>query len=270
MEHTQDIPSFLRRWTAGKRWLERIRNTREKVLAPSVEMIEYERETVRLKRLLHETERRVRALEEIREKLIAENELLRQKAARADELERQISELKRRQARIDKRRLEENRLTQFEAAVRRDVGKSPEVFCDRTLEEFARTLPVLFGLFYVRRIYEEDRPFVALGSYARAISERVAQHFYLGEGVAGEVARTSAPRYMPLDSLPQKPTVTSALARLPAQALLFLPIGNENETLALVELALARKINHDELFFAEKAAKSLSGIVEGIVARALR
>jgi hypothetical protein len=261
---------FERMWTLGTRWVSDVWYVRRNVKALKIELAQTERETTRLKRLLRETERRAHDLSVKNEKLSAELERMRQKAQQAAELERQISEHKRRQARSDKRRLEEHRLLQFEAAIRQQIGKSPRVFCDRALEELARALPVLFSMFYVRDKNAKGLPYVAVGSYAREITELAPQKFYLGEGVAGETARTLAPRYMALDKLPQTPTVASALARIPAQALYFLPIGNDMETLGLIELALARTLNHDEVFFAEKAAKSLGGTIEGMAARGIQ
>ncbi len=258
-----------RLWARGMRRLSDVWYARRNVKVLKIELAQSEGEIARLKRLLRESERRAHHLSVGYEKISEELERTRQKAEAAAELERQISELKRRQARSDRRRLEEQRLTGFEAAVRQQIGKTPRIFCDRVLEELARSLPVLFSMFYVRDVYEKRSRFVAVGAYAREINEHLPQGFYLGEGVAGEVARTLAPRYMALDPLPQTPTVASALARIPAQALYFLPIGNEIEVLGLIELALFRNLHHDEVVFAEKAVKSLAGAIEGMVLRGI-
>ncbi len=108
-----------------------------------------------------------------------------------------------------------------------------EKFAETALMKISKEYPIVQGLFFVKERSSEW--YILRGKYA-FYSEREVDKFQLGEGLSGQVAKDQ--KVMNISNVPKDYiTILSGLGKGSPQYLFLLPIVENEETIALIELA---------------------------------
>jgi len=117
-----------------------------------------------------------------------------------------------------------------------------EVYCDRLLINFSKNFDIVQGLVYV--FDKSDEKFKTKGAYA-FYSDEVFREFELGVGLTGQVAKNKD--ILLINNVPaQYIKILSGLGSSSPSYLTLIPVINEDNTVAVIELASFEKLS-DEL-----------------------
>lgn len=131
----------------------------------------------------------------------------------------------------------------------------PKEIASAFLTRMAKEFEIVQGLFYVKTDGEEPK-FELLADYAFYGEER-PRPFAVGEGLNGQAARDQSPLY--LSSLPQNyREIVSGLGRRQPNHLAIIPLVNEGQTVAVVEMSLFRDLGRSPLLQLERILNGIS------------
>jgi hypothetical protein len=135
-----------------------------------------------------------------------------------------------------------------------DKDYSVKNFADESFSRIAKAFPITEGIFYLRG--KESDEFFPIGDYAY-FSEKPPITFKTGETLPGQVAKNK--RAMNLSEVPEGYVkVASGLGMGSPRHLYFLPLINNEEVIAVIELASFKEFDKDSETLFELAANELS------------
>jgi hypothetical protein len=127
-------------------------------------------------------------------------------------------------------------------------------FAEGSLSAIAKVFPITEGIFYIRE--KDSDQFTPLGDYAY-FSEKPPGRFKLGETLPGQVAKNKYA--MNLSEIPEDYVkVASGLGQGKPRHLYFLPVLNNDETIAVIEMASFKEFDKETEKLFELGAQELS------------
>jgi hypothetical protein len=139
-------------------------------------------------------------------------------------------------------------------AVKPDEKYSLKNFAEETLSQIARSYPIIEGLFYIKE--KESDEFIPIGDYAY-FSEKKPTGFKLGETLAGQVAKNK--RALNISDIPVNYVkAASGLGEGSPLHLYFLPLIDNEETIAVIEIASFKELGKESDTLFELASIELS------------
>jgi GAF domain len=138
-----------------------------------------------------------------------------------------------------------------------DEKYSLNIFAEETLSQIAKFYPIVEALFYLREKGKDE--FVPIGEYAY-YSEKKPSGFKLGETLPGQVAKNK--RAMNISDIPDNYVkVASGLGKGSPRHLYFLPVIENEITIAIIEMASFIEFDKESEITFELAATELSKIL---------
>ncbi len=127
-------------------------------------------------------------------------------------------------------------------------------FAEESLSLIAKVFPITSGIFYIRE--KGTKEFIPEGDYAY-FSENPAGRFILGETLPGQAAKNK--RAINLSDIPEGYIkIASGLGQGSPKHLYFLPLINNDETIAVIELASFKEFDKETEKLFELGANELS------------
>jgi len=127
-------------------------------------------------------------------------------------------------------------------------------FAEGTLTQIAKYYPIVEGLFFLRE--KGSAEFIPIGDYAY-LSEKKPSGFKLGETLPGQVAKNK--KAMKISEVPESYVkIGSGLGISSPGYLYFLPLINNEETIAVIEMASFKEFDKECEIVFELAAEELS------------
>jgi hypothetical protein len=127
-------------------------------------------------------------------------------------------------------------------------------FAEESLSLIAKAFPITTGIFYLKQMGTDE--FIPIGDYAY-FSEKPAGKFILGETLPGQVAKNK--RAMNISDIPEGYIkVASGLGQSSPRHLYFLPLINNDEAIAVIELASFKEFDKETEKLFELGANEIS------------
>lgn len=136
-----------------------------------------------------------------------------------------------------------------------------EKFTELILNKLAKTFHLVQGVFYLWD--EQKQVFTTANTYAFYSTEK-AKNFTIGEGINGQVAKNK--KFLLIDNVPDKyVSVVSGLGEGTPKFLAFMPIINNDKTIAIIEFASFIELPQPTEKIFNTLAKYLSPIIQKFV-----
>ena len=146
-----------------------------------------------------------------------------------------------------------------------DENYSPAIFAEETLSQIAKSYPIVEALFYIKEKGSED--YVPIGDYAY-YSEIKRTGFKLGETLPGQVAKNRKP--MSISDIPENYImIASGLGKGKPRHLYFLPLIENDKTLAVIEMASFKEFDKESEALFELVAIELTKVLAKLETRNL-
>ena len=138
-------------------------------------------------------------------------------------------------------------------------------FAEESLSQIAKIFPITEGIFYLRELGSDE--FTPKGDYAY-FSDKVPSGFKLGETLPGQAAKNK--RSMNISDIPADYLkVASGLGQGSPQHLYFLPLVNNDEAIAVIELASFKQFDRETEKLFELGASELAAALVNVQTRNL-
>jgi hypothetical protein len=138
-------------------------------------------------------------------------------------------------------------------------------FAEETLSQIGRSCPIVEGIFFLRE--RESDEFIPIGDYAY-FAENKPAGFKLGETLPGQVAKNK--KALNISDVPDNyVTIASGLGKGSPGHLYFLPLLDNEETIAVIEIASFKEFDKESETLFELVAIELSKVLVQLQTRKL-
>lgn len=135
---------------------------------------------------------------------------------------------------------------------------SPQQLAEVSISLISRYLAAGRGVFY--EYHSDNQVLELLGSYMYSERNLLGNHFKLGEGAVGQVAREKKPIRLTALSQEQPLIITGTHASLPLYTFTY-PLLHENDLLGVIELASFVEFDEVQLMFLQEATNTVASFL---------